>query len=233
MLMQGLFRTERSINFAGYAAMTGGIVGLVLAPILVVVKYMTGWSVIPRPGWVDLAESALGILVAFGSPPQLWTVYGGVYTAALLLMFVGLLSMSHSMRRESGRLASKAYWLVVAGFALVIPGDAVHSLTWHQNGLTIPTPGTNIVANTAYAAHMMGMNFVMIGSLSVGATALRRKLSVPWIAWLFVLLFPSAVLASISFLPTTPSGALWLYCVMMIAYGYAIVTGRHVWCVAA
>ncbi len=36
----------------------------------------------------------------------------------------------------------------MAGPFLVIVGDAVHTATWHQNGLTIPTPGTNPVANT-------------------------------------------------------------------------------------
>jgi hypothetical protein len=55
----------------------------------------------------------------------------------------------------------------------------------------------------------------------------RRRFLAPWLAWSFILIFPSAVVASISVLPTTPSGALWWFSVMMIACGYFLVTGKH------
>jgi hypothetical protein len=29
------------------------------------------------------------------------------------------------------------------GLALVLPGDTIHTWTWHWNGLTTPTPGSN------------------------------------------------------------------------------------------
>jgi hypothetical protein len=90
-----------------------------------------------------------------------------------------------------------------------------------------PTPGTNPVANTAYAVHMMGMNFVMVGALTIGVSALRRKFLAPWLAWSFVLIFPSAVIASTTVLPTTPSGALWWFSVVMMACGYLLATGRQ------
>ncbi|MGH9897130.1 MAG: hypothetical protein ACREA0_35080, partial [bacterium] len=120
-------------------------------------------------------------------------------------------------------------WVLLAGFCLVIPGDAIHTATWHQHGLMTPTPGTNPVANTAYATHMMGMNLVMVGSMMLGIAALRRKFLAPWLAWLFVLIFPSAVLASVTLLPTTPSGALWLFSLMMVAMGYVMAAqkSRH------
>ncbi len=116
--------------------------------------------------------------------------------------------------------------MVVTGLVLVIPGDAIHSLTWHQHGLTVPTPGTNPVANTAYAVHMMGMNVVMAGTLVLGVTALRRRTLARWVAWLFLLVFPAALFASLVLLPTTPSGALWLFAVLMGACGYLVARGR-------
>jgi hypothetical protein len=210
----------------GYLAMAGGALALVLAPVMVIVKYMTGWAVVPEPMWVATARDALGGLLQFAAPPGLWMAYGTAYTVALSFMLIGLLGLSGPMRDASGRLHSRGYWIVVAGLCLVIPGDAIHTWTWHQNGLTTPTPGTNPVANTAYAVHMMGMNFVMAGSLTVGVSALRRKFLAPWLAWSFLLVFPSAVVASTTMLPTTPSGALWLFSVMMIASGYFLATGR-------
>jgi hypothetical protein len=213
-------------SYVGYLAMAGGALALLLAPVMVIIKYMTGWSVIPRPIWVGPAEEALGGLLQFAPPSGLWMTYGSVYTIALLLMLVGLIGLSGQMRDVQGRLQTRGYWLVLAGLCMVIPGDAVHTWTWHQNGLTTPTPGTNPVANTAYAVHMMGMNLVMAGSLTVGISALRRKFLAPWLAWSFLLTPPSAIVASITILPTTPSGALWLFSVIMVACGYFIATGN-------
>jgi len=72
----------------------------------------------------------------------------------------------------------------------------------------------------------MGMNLVMVGSMMLGIAALRRKFLASWLAWLFVLIFPSAVLASVTLLPTTPSGALWLFSLMMVAMGYVMAAQK-------
>ena len=216
---------HRHPHLAGYAALAGGTLSLALAPIMVIIKYMTGWKVVPEPDWVENAERALGPLLQFASPQELWTTYGSAYTVALVLMLVALVGMRHQLRNTRGRIGI-GYWIVVAGLCLVIPGDAIHSWTWHQNGLTTPTPGTNPVANTAYAVHMMGMNFIMVGSMIVGVSALRRKFLARWLAYSYVAVFPSAVVASITLLPTTPSGALWWLSAMMIVCGWTIVSGR-------
>jgi hypothetical protein len=214
-------------SYIGYLAMVGGAMGLLLAPIMVVIKYMTGWAVIPEPLWVEDAQQAMGSLLQFASPPGLWMAYGSAYTAALLLMMAGLIGLSGQMRNAQGRLQTKGYWIVLVGLCLVIPGDAIHTWTWHQNGLTTPTPGTNPVANSSYAVHMMGMNFIMVGSMWMGISALRHRYLSRWLAWSFVLIFPSAVVASITVLPTTPSGALWLFSVMMMGCGYFLATGKY------
>ena len=214
-------------SYVGYVAMAGGAMGLLLAPIMVIIKYMTGWAIIPEPMWVGAAQEALGGLLQFATPSGLWMAYGSVYTLALLLMLVGFVGVCSKSRDAQGRLQTKGYWIVVAGLCMVIPGDAIHTWTWHQHGLTTPTPGTNPVANTAYAVHMMGMNVVMAGAMTVGVSALRRRFLAPWLAWTFVLIFPSAVVASVTVLPTTPSGALWLFSLMMIACGYFLATRKH------
>lgn len=220
-------------TFVGYIAIAGGMLGLALAPVMVIIKYMTGWNVIPQPGWVGPARDALGPILQFGKPPALWMTYGSIYTIALLLMLTALIGMSDHLRDAQGRVQSKGYWIVVLGLCMVIPGDAIHSWTWHQNGLTTPTPGTNPVANTAYAVHMMGMNFVMAGSMTIGLSALRWKFLAPWLAWSYLAIFPAAVIASITLLPTTPSGALWWFSVLMIVCGWYIVTGNAKRLVAA
>ena len=220
-------------SYVGFVAMVGGAMGLLLAPIMVIIKYMTGWAIIPEPIWVGAAQKALGGLLQFAMPPGLWMAYGSLYTVAMLLMLVGFVGLSGRSRDAQGRLHTKGYWIVLLGLCMVIPGDAIHTWTWHQNGLTTPTLGTNPVANTAYAVHMMGMNFVMVGSLLLGITALRRRALARWLAWLFTLIFPAALVASLAFLPTTPSGALWLFSALMCLCGYLVARGRIAHLVAA
>ena len=212
--------------------MLGGALALALAPLLVAVKYMTGWAIIPEPFWVPAVRDALADIFPTATPAALWMGFGTAYSAALLMMTCGLVVLAPQLQGRT-RAQRAGYWLVLSGLALVLPGDAIHSWTWHQNGLTIPTPGTNPVANTAYAAHMMGMNLVMAGSLVIGITALRRRTLTRWVAWLFALVFPAALFASLVLLPTTPSGALWLFSILMGLCGYRLARGRRSELVAA
>ena len=219
-------KNEAGRRGIGHLAMAGGVLSLVLAPIMVIIKYMTGWNIIPKPAWVDPVQATLGELLTFAPPHALWTTYGSAYTVALTLLFVGLLAVVGHLRRRYGGLPLKGLWLVVAGLVLVIPGDAIHSWTWHQDGLRTPTPGTNPLPNTAYAVHMMGMNLVMIGSMWTGIVALSRQLLARWLAWSFTMVFPGALLASTVLLPTTPSGALWWFSIIILVSGYYLATGQ-------
>jgi hypothetical protein len=209
----------------GYLTTLGGAMALMLAPLMVAIKYMTGWAIIPEPFWVPTAKAWLAAAFPRTTPVELWVGFGTAYSVALLLMLGGLLALApHLKGRTRGQQVG--YWLLVGGLALVLSGDAIHSWTWHQNGLTIPTPGSNPIANTAYATHMMGMNGVMLGSLLLGVTALRRRTLAPWAGWMLTLVFPAALLASLALLPTTPSGALWLLSVFMGLSGSLVARGR-------
>jgi hypothetical protein len=203
----------------GIAAVIGGVLGVALAPLLVVVKYQTGWSIIPEPWWISAAMPALGRLLGFSTPVGLWVAYGSLYTLALVLMLVGLAALAAELRRRTGRVQPRGLWLLMCGLVLVTVGDAVHTATWHDKGLTTPMPGTHPVANTGYAVHMMGMNVVLVASLATGVSALRKRLLPAWLAWLFVLVAPSAVALSLTVLPTSPSGGLWMFCLAMIGLG--------------
>jgi hypothetical protein len=215
----------RRSRWVGLAALFGGGLGLVLAPFMVAIKYMTGWAIVPEPFWVPTVTTWLVATFPGTTPAALWTGFGTGYSLALALTLVGVLGFG-SWLRGRPRALRAGYWLLAAGLALVLPGDAIHSWTWHQNGLTVPTPGTNPVANTAYAAHMMGMNFVMVGSLVMGVAALRRRTLPPWLAWMLVLVVPAALFASLILLPTTPSGALWLFSLLVGVCGYLAARGH-------
>ncbi|MET0618989.1 MAG: hypothetical protein ABW056_01855 [Thermoanaerobaculia bacterium] len=213
----------------GAAAIVGGALGVLVGPVMVIVKYLTGWAIVPEPAWISAAKPALGSILSFATPVGLWVFYGRIYTVALLLMLAGIAALALQIRARTGRVRPLGLWVLIAGLCLVIPGDAVHTATWHQNGLTVPTPGTNPLANTAYAIHMMGMNFVLVGAAMTGISALRKGTLAPWLAWLLLLVTPIAVGLSLTFLPTTPGGALWMFSFLMIAVGCSLVFGRPRW----
>jgi hypothetical protein len=213
------------VRRVGYLTAFGSALALALAPVMVAIKYMTGWAIIPEPFWVPAARAVLASWFPNATPPQLWTFFGTAYSIGLLLMLVGFVALERHLKGRTA-LQQTGYWLVVAGLLLVLPGDAIHSWTWHQNGLTVPTPGTNPVANTAYAVHMMGMNLIMVGTAVLGYTALRRRTLAPWLASALLLVFPAALVASLGLLPTTPSGALWLLSAVMVACGVLMARGR-------
>ena len=219
-------------RWIGYVMVGGSAAAILLAPVMVAIKYMTGWAVIPEPFWVAGAAATLQGAFPDTTPAELWVGFGTGYSVALFFMLVGLGALRPHLQGQT--LAQGiGYWLLAGGLLAVLPGDAIHSWTWHQNGLTIPTPGSNPVANTAYAVHMMGMNGVMAGSLLLGATALRRRTLARWAAWMCALVFPAALLASLTLLPTSPSGALWLFSVLIGLCGYQLARGHPSRVVAA
>ena len=95
---------ESRSRIAGTASIVGGVMGVLLAPILVIVKYMTGWAIIPEPSWIAVARPALEGLLSIATPVGLWMVYGSLYTVALLLMFAGLLALAMRIRERTGRV---------------------------------------------------------------------------------------------------------------------------------
>lgn len=206
--------------------MIGGILAILLAPVMVIIKYMTGWSIIPEPSWIEPVSSFLAPILSFAPAPELWSFYGSFYSLALLLMISGFWLLWKPVSQLKSRWMKAGFWILLAGLLQVLTGDFVHSITWHQNGITTPTPGSNLVANTGYAVGMMGMNFILIGSLIFGITGLRGSYLPKWLAWSFIFITPSAPLLSTTLLPTTPSGGLLVFGLISTYMGYQLLNNR-------
>lgn len=213
-------------KYRAWITMTGGTLALLLAPIMVIIKYMTGWNIIPEPQWINPISSYLEPLFSFAPATQLWTFYGSLYSIALFMMISGFWLLWKPIKASRSRWLQAGFAVFFIGLVLVLGGDFVHSITWHQNGITVPTPGSNLVANTGYAVGMMGMNFILIGSLILGITALRGHYLPKWLAWSLILITPSAPLLSTTLLPTTPSGGLLLFALISLFLGHQLLTRK-------
>jgi len=195
--------------------LVAGVLALVLGPILVAVKYQTGWRVIPIPSWLE-ASGLLDVLNDLAPATQLWTWVGMAYSVTLAVLLLGFVRWRAALGSDIDLYARLAYATAAIGLAMTLGGDAVHSALWHRTGITIPTPGSDPLPNRAYAIHMMGMNLLMIGSLALGIVRLRRGATPRWLSWGLIAVLPSGILASLTWLPTTPSGALWWFHLLMV-----------------
>lgn len=209
--------SDQRIRRAGLAAMLGGLLALAVTPLQVLVKYATGWAIIPEPAWVGLARSALLPLVSFATPVQLWIVYGALYTLSLALMASGLLALR-------ARVAAPAAWrlalaaLVAALFAVAI-GDALHTASWHWGGEQLPRANLNPVASAGISVEYLGLPLLFAASLALGIASLRGARLPRLLALLLVAVAPGGVALTVTLLPAMPGGPLAVFAVAMIGLG--------------
>ena len=115
---------------------------------------------------------------------------------ALLRVAAGILAIISLTARADARSADTSLETPCANFAQVSPG-------FYRGA----EPGAPCLEHLA----------------TLGVTTI---VNLPWLGWSLVLIFPSAVLASTTVLPTTPSGALWLFSAVMLVCGSFVATGR-------
>lgn len=219
--------SDRSTRRAGLAAVAGGLLALAVTPFMVIVKYSTGWAIVPEPAWVALVRPAVEPLVTFGTPVQLWVFYGLLYSLSLVLMGSGLLGL-RSKSVAASRAWSGSLWVLLAGLSLVLAGDAVHTATWHLGGATIPRANLNPVASAGISIEYLGIPMVFASSFVLGLIALRGAMLPPAVSLLLLAVAPGGVLLTVTQLPAMPSGALAILSVAMIVFGCSLAAGpRH------
>ncbi len=212
---------------AGLAAVIGGAIAVLVTPLQVMVKYDTGWNVIPRPAWEAMARPMVAPLVSFGTPVTMWIVSGSVFAVAMALMFAGVLALRVQARDERDRVRSRALDVLVVAVLLVLLGDAVHTATWHWGGATLPRPGLNPVATAGYSLLSLGMNLLIGATLVLGVAGLRRKFLQTWLGVMLVAVGPLGIFLTVTLFPTTPSGGLLVFSVMMMATGITMARDRN------
>ena len=78
MLQTNRTYTDKPKRLKAYAVIAGGLVGVRLAPIVGIIMYMAGWSIVPEPGWIDAVFPSIASLFSIGTPLELWMVYGAI-----------------------------------------------------------------------------------------------------------------------------------------------------------
>lgn len=129
-----------------------------------------GWLLFV-PGGALWALTPLGIYLSvfkFKSPDVFWKLF----PAAPLLLAAGLIGLYLWRDGEVGKLAKASLLLALAGFVLILAGDA--------GVFYLDLDASHIMTAPAYQTFRVGLEIFALGSALVGLTALRDRTLTAW-----------------------------------------------------
>lgn len=201
-------------RYAGLAAMAGGALGIVAAPLTTSAHFLTGEGT--APPWEPSLSGTLAPLFDFASPEAVYATYGKLYFLAFLGFLLGLAGLYAGRREVAGRLERWGFYLSFAGFALNLFGNVFDY--WYGGGVGESAPDfLGFLLGT-----ILGLLLLTIGSAMLGTSLLRAGISPRLGAWLLVLALPGILALSFLGFGNIPSGpALW-FCFAWLALEYSL-----------
>ena len=204
----------------GVAAVLGGVIGIVLSPLMSVAYQRTpdGTGDVLAPWEPALREAAMPLLT-FADPVTVYTVYG----RAAITVFLGLLLgvLGYRAYRHSGQadatIPRREQW----GFRLAL-GGLLLSLLGNIGDYWIGQP--ELVDFLGFLIGTIGGLFVMaVGFAVLGYDAWRRGTLSRGSAALLVLWFPVALVVMSTWLDNIPGGALLPLGLVGVILGFDLV----------
>jgi hypothetical protein len=185
------------IKWGGIAAILGGVLGIVLMPIL---SYL----------WATYSD--------------LYGYFGRAYFLVFLGCLWGLAGLYALRRGNPGTQANEKLSdenLIIGMTFVGLATALVGSILDYWGG----TPGEDFtqVQITGFGLEMTGLLLVLLGSFLLGLHYRRTKVVPALVAWLLIAAGPGGILLSIVHIP---SGAMLLFCCAWMVLGYLLLTGR-------
>jgi len=175
----GVNSGEKWVPLAGAAAVAGGVLGLLVAPLHALAYFATGEPAGLLP-WREAGHAALRPLLDWGSPDVVYTSFGKV----VLLVFAGFVAGLFAVRAQRASSARGAeLWglrVGVIGYPLLLVGILVEY--W-----------TSYLEFGFFALSVPGVLLTLIGSSLLGVGRLRSGQPPRVAAWLLALSIPIAV----------------------------------------
>jgi hypothetical protein len=187
------------VRWGGLAAMLGGTLGIVLAPIL-----------------TYLLTTSSGAYLIFGKG------YFLVYLGCLAgLMGLNAQRMRSPRRPNMERLGLRVTFV---GLATSLVGDILAYWGDIFGGELLAEGEFTAVQSGGVIVEVLGLLLLLVGSVILGVTYLRANVLPRLLAWLLILAGPGGVL--LSFALHFPSGTMLLFCVAWVVLGYTLWSGR-------
>ena len=184
------------VRFSGLAAILGGVLGIVLTPIL---TYL--WA----------------------TNSNLYGYFGRVYYLVFLGCLSGLAGLYARRRTSIGSLTTSddaegwVFVLALVGLVLSLVGDILE----YWGG----TPGEAFTRMQikGYTLEIAGLLLVLCVSVAFGVIYRRANVLPRFMPWLLIAAGPVGLVLSI---PHIPSGTMFLFCCAWVVLGYLLLTGK-------
>ena len=208
-----------STRWGGFAAILGGILGVVLTPFMASIWAYEGGTVL----WEDklvlvrifgpvLEEAGL---LSFAPEHIVYFTYGRLYFLVYLLILPGVVAFHAALPQsvqDHGNLRER-YRLLMLGLLVAMLGDI--GSYWGGSGSEF----NGIQAAGAFV-ELAGLVMILGGSLIYGRGLLKAEVDAKWAAWLLILSAPAGILFNFLVVFYFPNGPMFFFCLSWIVLGY-------------
>lgn len=185
------------VRLSGLAAILGGVLGIVLTPIL---TYL----------WATYSDT--------------YGYYGRAYFPVFLGCLLGLAGL-YTLRRagmgtqDASRPDTErwVFGLTLVGLVVSLVGDILE----YWGG----TPGEEFTTTQmqGFSVEILGLLLILFGSVAFGLIYRQDNVLPRFLPWLLIAAGPGGLILSFAH---TPSGTMFLYCCAWVALGYLLLTGK-------
>jgi hypothetical protein len=184
------------VRFSGLAAILGGVLGIVLTPIL---TYL----------WATNSD--------------VYGYFGRAYFLVFIGCLLGLVGLYAQRRTSIGPLTTSddaegwVFFLALVGLVLSLVGDILE----YWGG----SPGEDFtkLQVKGFSVEICGLLLVLFGSVAFGFIYRKASVLPRFMPWLLIAAGPAGLILSI---PHVPSGTMFVFCCAWVVLGYLLLTDK-------
>ncbi len=166
----------------GLTAIVGGVMGILLTPVLTFAGWISGPAGEPPPMlWARTLQPVVMPLIRLGTAERAIYLYGKMFFPIYVLFLLGLLGLHLLLSGQAGRAGEWGFRLALVGLILNLAGNIGDYWLGASEALEV-VKGIGFMIGT-----MLGTLIYTVGSVLLGWTILRRDVLPRWAAWVLIL----------------------------------------------
>ena len=166
----------------GFAALLGGVMGILLTPVLTFAGWISGPAGEPPPMlWARALQPVVMRLIGFGTAERAIYLYGKMVFPIYALFVLGLFGLHLLLSGRAGRVGEWGFRLALVGLILNLLGNIGDYWLGASEALEV-VAGLGFMVGT-----MLGTLIYTSGSVLLGWAVLRRDILPSWVGWVLIL----------------------------------------------
>jgi len=173
---------SQRIQWHGLAAMLGGVLGILVAPVLTFAGWLAGPAgAPPTMAWARFMQPIILPLVTFGDRVNVLRIWGSTGLLIYLLFLVGLLDLHTRVCGHGGRLERLGFQLARVGLVMNVGGNIADYWLGRE------TLGQGLWGAGFTIGTMLGTLVYTIGAVLLGSAILRTGALPRWTGVVLIL----------------------------------------------